>query len=177
MPWFRPWRTLPGMEHALHCPKCGAEVISYRNPAPTTDVVIYDQARGVVLIERGGEPYGFALPGGFIDDGESAEHAAVREMREETALDVELTGLLGVYSRPDRDPRRHTLSVVFTGRARNPEALCAGDDARAAAFYPLDKIPEVLAFDHATIIDDFREVLRGARPLGAVQPTLTQYAE
>lgn len=158
------------MEHALHCPACGATVISYRNPAPTTDVVIYEPGRGIVLVERANEPWGFALPGGFIDEGESAEHAAVREMREETSLDVELTGLLGVYSRPDRDPRQHTMSVVFTGRARNADAICAGDDAKAAAFYPLDSLPSPIAFDHANIIEDFCSTLHGKRPLGAVQP-------
>ena len=157
------------MEHFLACPRCGAAVRSYRNPAPTTDVVIYDPARGIVFIERANAPHGFALPGGFIDEGESAEHAAVREMREETSLDVELTGLLGVYSRPDRDPRFHTLSVVFTGRARDPDALRAGDDARRAAFWPLDALPPVLAFDHGQIVDDFCATLRGERPLGAVQ--------
>lgn len=158
------------MEHALHCPVCGATVVNYRNPAPTTDVVIYEPGRGIVLVERANVPLGFALPGGFIDDGESAEHAAVREMREETSLDVELTGLLGVYSRPDRDPRRHTLSVVFTGRARNAEAICAGDDAKAAAFYSLDALPSPIAFDHADIINDFSKLLRGERSTAPVQP-------
>lgn len=157
------------MEHFLTCPQCRTEVLHYRNPAPTTDVIIHDPARGIVLIERAHEPLGFALPGGFIDEGETAEAAAVREMREETSLDVELTGLLGVYSRPDRDPRRHTLGVVFVGTARNPEALRAGDDARRAAFFSMDALPPVLAFDHGRILDDFRAVLRGQRPLGAVQ--------
>lgn len=158
------------MEHALTCPRCGAEVLSYRNPAPTTDVIVYDPARGIVLIERRNPPLGFALPGGFIDEGEEAEAAAVREIREETSLEVTLTGLLGVYSRPDRDPRRHTLSVAFTGRTRNPDALRAGDDALRAAFYPLDALPEPLVFDHDGIVEDFRAVLCGERSLGAVQP-------
>ena len=157
------------MEQHLVCPACGKNVVSYRNPAPTTDVVIYDPSRGIVLIERKHAPLGFALPGGFIDEGETAEAAAQREMREETSLDVTLTGLLGVYSNPARDPRRHTMSVVFTGRARNSEALNAGDDARTAAFYPLDALPSELAFDHANIINDFLAVLRGERPLGAIQ--------
>ena len=148
------------------CPTCGR----YPNPAPTVDVVIHEPGRGIVLVERANVPLGHALPGGFVDMGESAEHAAVREMREETSLDVELTGLLGVYSRPDRDPRQHTLSVVFTGRARNTDALCAGDDAKAARFYPLDALPADIVFDHADIIEDFRAVVRGERPVGAVQP-------
>lgn len=158
------------MEHSLSCPQCGVTVVDYRNPAPTTDVVIYEEGRGIVLVERANEPLGFALPGGFIDEGESAEHAAVREMCEETSLDVELTGLLGVYSRPDRDPRRHTLSVVFTGRARNADAICAGDDAKAAAFFPLDALPSPIVFDHSNIIDDFRQLLRGDRSVAAPQP-------
>lgn len=162
------WEYL--VEHALTCPRCGVEVVSYRNPAPTTDVIIHHPERGIVLIERGQSPHGFALPGGFIDEGESAEAAAIREMREETSLDVALTGLLGVYSRPDRDPRRHTLSVAFTGLARNPDALRAGDDALRAAFYPLDALPAMLVFDHEKIVDDFRAVLRGQRALAAVQP-------
>ena len=103
------------MKHPAPCPHCGAS--PYRNPVPTVDVVIHDPACGVVIIRRANKPVGYALPGGFIDAGESAETAAVREMREETGLNVELTGLLGVYSRPDRDPRGHTLTVAFTARA------------------------------------------------------------
>ena len=157
------------MKKDVLCPLCGKPYSCYRNPTPTTDVVIYEPGRGVVIIARANPPLGYALPGGFIDEGEQAEAAAVREMREETGLDVELTGLLGVYSRPDRDPRRHTLSVVFTGRPRDPDALRAGDDAVKAAFYPPDGLPEPLAFDHARILADFREVLAGRRTLGAVE--------
>lgn len=131
----------------------------FRNPTPTVDVVILvpggaDGEDGVVLIERINPPHGWALPGGFIDVGETCEQAAVREAREETGLDVILTGLLGVYSDPRRDPRQHTMSVVYTGIARNPEALCAGDDAGRAIIYPLGKWPET-AFDHAAILGDF----------------------
>ncbi len=158
------------MKKDVICPYCGEARSCYRNPTPTTDVVIYDPTRGVVIIARANPPLGYALPGGFIDEGEQAEAAAVREMREETGLDVELTGLLGVYSRPDRDPRQHTLSVVFTGRPRDPLALRAGDDAAQAAFYPPDAPPDPLAFDHARILADFREILAGRRTLGAVEP-------
>ena len=158
------------MQKELTCPACGHSVIRYLNPAPTTDVVIYDPERGVVVIERVNEPHGFALPGGFVDDGEQVEHAAVREMREETGLDVELLGVLGVYSRPDRDPRRHTMSVVFVGRPRDAAALKAGDDAARAAFYPLDRLPQPICFDHARILADFGRWLAGERTLAPVEP-------
>ncbi len=146
----------------LICPQCGAVVESYRNPAPTVDAIIHDPERGVVLVERGRPPCGHALPGGFIEEGESAEQAAVREAFEETGLEITLESLLGVYSDPERDPRRHTMSVVYIAHTERPESLRAGDDAAGAAFYPLDALPE-LAFDHARILEDFKAVLRGER--------------
>lgn len=75
-----------------------------------------------------------------------------------------------MYSRPKRDPRQHTLTVVFTGKARNPDAICAGDDAAQAAFYPLDALPQPLVFDHAEILDHFKQALAGQRQVAAVQP-------
>lgn len=147
------------------CPHCGKEVGVYRNPTPTVDVVILmptPAGEGIVLIERSNPPYGWALPGGFVDYGETCEQAAVREMKEETGLDVALTGLLGVYSDPDRDPRQHTMSVVYTGTPENPDALQAGDDAAKARVFPLGEWPE-LVFDHAKILADFLRVHRGSR--------------
>lgn len=132
----------------------------YRNPVPTVDVVVHDPARGIVLIRRANPPYGWALPGGFVDYGETVESAAVREVLEETGLSVVLTGLLGVYSDPARDPRHHTMSVVFTGTASDADMLSAGDDASAAAFFALDNLPAPIAFDHAGIIADFVARLR-----------------
>lgn len=130
-----------------------------RNPFPTVDIVIYDDKRGIVLVERKFEPLGWALPGGFVDYGESVEHAAVREAKEETCLDVELEELLGVYSDPARDPRKHTMSVVFTAKALNTADLAGADDAADARFFSLTALPEPLAFDHAKIIADFVELL------------------
>nr|WP_321256185.1 NUDIX hydrolase [uncultured Pseudodesulfovibrio sp.] len=139
------------------CPHCGEEIEVYRNPTPTVDVVILmssDEGDGVVLIERKNPPLGWALPGGFVDYGESCEDAAIREMKEETGLDVELVGLLGVYSDPKRDPRQHTMSVVYIGVPKDPSALVAGDDAAKAEVFLLGKWPE-LTFDHGKILNDF----------------------
>lgn len=153
------------MNHPRYCPSCGTLVVKYSNPLPTADVVIYDEKRGVILIRRKNPPLGMALPGGFIEEGESAEHAAVREMKEETGLDVHLEGILGVYSWPMRDMRCHTLTTVFVGRCSDPDALLAGDDAADAAFYDPDNIPGPLCFDHARILGHFRDWLEGRRPL------------
>ncbi len=149
----------------VRCPKCGETVHRYRNPFPTADVVIYEPGLGVVLIRRANVPHGLALPGGFVDEGESVEHAAVREMKEETGLDVELLGILGVYSNPARDPRFHTMTVTYVGKAKNPQQLAAGDDAAQAAFYAPDVLPEALCFDHDLALEHFRQYLKGQRPL------------
>lgn len=136
------------------CPRCGAPVLVYSNPVPTVDVVIAADD-GVVLIRRKNPPMGWALPGGFVDYGETVEQAAVREAREETGLDVELTGLLGVYSDPARDSRQHTISVVFTATAKNFMKLKAGDDAGAVRVFLRQSLPDELAFDHDQILMDF----------------------
>ncbi|MGE4298419.1 MAG: NUDIX domain-containing protein [Desulfovibrionaceae bacterium] len=143
------------------CPHCGKPVVHYRNPVPTVDVVVHTPERGVLLIERRNTPHGWALPGGFVDYGETVEHAAVREALEETGLAVRLTGLLGVYSDPARDPRQHTLSVVYTAQADDLSTLRAGDDAGRAVFFPLDALPGPVVFDHLRIVEDFRRVLAG----------------
>jgi len=118
--------------------------------------------QGIVLIERRNPPLGWALPGGFIDYGETAEAAAVREAGEETGLEVHLQGLLGVYSRPDRDPRQHTMSTVYWGWAEGRPK--AGDDARNARIFTREQIPEILCFDHAGILADYFRLRAGLEP-------------
>ena len=125
-----------------------------RNPYPTVDAIIELPGDRVVLIERANPPHGWAFPGGFIDVGEPAEDACLREAHEETGLEVTLVALLGVYSAPDRDPRHHTLSVVYV--ARSSGEPCAGDDARAAIAVPVSSLAErTYAFDHGTIAADY----------------------
>ncbi len=145
------------MKTHLTCPHCGGPVQAFRNPLPTVDIIIETQG-GVVLVRRRTPPLGWALPGGFVDYGESLESAAVREAREETSLDVELRGQLGAYSDPSRDPRQHTITVVFTARASGtPEGA---DDAAEAKVFALDALPENLAFDHHRILQDYRQLRR-----------------
>jgi 8-oxo-dGTP diphosphatase len=136
-----------------------------QTPLLTVDVLVHLPGRGIVLVERKNPPLGWALPGGFVDVGESCEAAAVREMREETGLDVELTALLGVYSDPARDPRGHTASAVYIAQALDPSRLLAGDDAAAAAVFPLGALPP-LAFDHGRIVRDYVTRLASLRPQG-----------
>jgi ADP-ribose pyrophosphatase YjhB (NUDIX family) len=127
-------------------------VTAYRNPLPTVDVII-ELADGIVLIKRKNPPFGWALPGGFVDYGESLEAAAVREAREETSLDVRLVSQLGAYSDPRRDPRHHTISVVFIAEAGGRPR--AADDAAEIGVFDRDTLPESMAFDHAKILQDY----------------------
>ena len=129
-----------------------------KTPYLTTDGIIelYEQNdfRGIILIERKNDPKGLALPGGFVDVGERVEDALVREMKEETDLDVEITKLLGIYSDPKRDPRFHTASAVFIAKAEGQPK--GGDDAKEAKLYALEEIPlEQLVFDHADIVKTY----------------------
>lgn len=151
------------------CPKCGQEIPVYRNPVPTVDVIIEIAEKGVVLIQRNNPPYGWALPGGFVDYGESYDQAAIREAKEETGLEVRLKALLGVYSSPDRDPRQHTASTVFVAQAARMENLQGGDDAGRAEVFPEGRWPE-LAFDHLQILNDYRQWKEQQDQLGEVSP-------
>ncbi|WP_446808156.1 NUDIX domain-containing protein [Methylomonas sp. 2BW1-5-20] len=109
--------------------------------------------RPFVLIERKYPPYGWAVPGGFVDVGETLEHAAIREAKEETSLDVELTVLLGLYSNPQRDPRNHTVTAVYLAQAHGMPM--AADDAKNYGLFNFDNLPSQLAFDHAQVIADY----------------------
>ena len=143
------------MKDSIICPHCGQVVEKYRNPFPTVDIIIEVGQGGIVLINRKNPPFGWALPGGFVDYGESLESAARREAKEETSLDVELLYQLGAYSDPSRDPRHHTISVVFVASASgNPRAH---DDARDARIFRQDSLPNLFAFDHARILRDYFE--------------------
>lgn len=116
------------------------------------DIIIETKA-GIVLVKRKNPPPGWALPGGFVDYGESLEAAARREAEEETSLQVELLYQFGAYSDPARDPRRHTISVVFVGRAEGKPQ--AGDDAAEIGVFSAENLPKPLAFDHGRILKDY----------------------
>lgn len=133
----------------------------YLNPTPTVDIVCENTDNEILLIKRKNEPIGWALPGGFIDYGESAENAAVRELKEETALNIKSQDLLliGVFSDPKRDPRLHTLSVAYAVSSNG--LISANDDAVEARFFSVEKLPN-LVFDHDKIIDEF---LKKKKPL------------
>ena len=138
---------------SLECPTCGSAVKSYKNPVPTVDIIIEING-GILLIQRKNEPYGWALPGGFVDYGETLEHAALREAKEETSLDVTGLKLFGCYSDPSRDPRQHNIAIVFTAQATG--VPLAGDDAAGIAIFPLEALPAKLCFDHGLILQDYR---------------------
>ena len=126
--------------------------MSFKNPVPTVDLII-EIKQQFILIERMNPPFGWALPGGFVDYGESLESAAKREALEETGLVVDLVGQFHTYSNPSRDSRQHTISTVFLAKAEgNPKA---GSDARNVQFFTEENLPEKLVFDHAEILDDY----------------------
>jgi 8-oxo-dGTP diphosphatase len=139
------------MNDSLRCPACGTSVITYKNPLPTVDIVAIRRGE-VLLILRKNPPEGWALPGGFVEYGERAEDAAVRELREETGLTATNLKLVGVYSDPSRDARFHTLGVAYAAEVSGE--LVAGDDAQEARWFALESLPNQIAFDHRKIIRD-----------------------
>lgn len=124
----------------------------HNNPLPTVDIIIRYET-GIVLVKRKNPPLGWALPGGFVDYGESLEDAAVREAKEETGLDVRLVRQFHTYSAPDRDLRFHTISTVYVGDGDG--ALMAGDDAKEAVIFNESTLPGNIVFDHKDILEDY----------------------
>ncbi|MBW1636141.1 MAG: NUDIX hydrolase [Deltaproteobacteria bacterium] len=135
----------------MECPHCKGKIQVYKNPVPTVDIII-EIGEEIVLIERKNPPFGWALPGGFVDYGESFETAAVREAKEETGLDLNSLRQFHTYSDPSRDKRHHTASTVFIAKAEGKPT--AGDDAVRAGLFKQQNLPE-LAFDHAQILSDY----------------------
>lgn len=128
----------------------------YKNPVPTVDIIIEinkENTKNIVLIERKNPPFGWALPGGFVDYNESLENAAIREAKEETNLEIVLTKQFHTYSNPDRDPRQHNISTVFIATSSGTPS--AADDAKNVKIFALDNLPEKMAFDHKEIIQDY----------------------
>ena len=129
----------------------------YKHPIPTVDIIIEVEREngqeGIILIKRKNPPYGWALPGGFVDCGESLEEAAVREAKEETSLDIRLKSQFHTYSDPKRDPRKHTISTVYVASAQGKPK--AQDDAQDIGIFTKEEINFPLAFDHQKILTDY----------------------
>ena len=123
-----------------------------KNPVPTVDIIIR-YGDGIILIKRKNPPLGWALPGGFVDYGETLEAAAVREAKEETGLRIKLVRQFHTYSAPERDPRQHTISTVFLAEASGKAA--AGDDAVELGTFLKDRLPDKIVFDHKQILKDY----------------------
>lgn len=126
--------------------------VTYRNPLVTVDIII-EVANRIVLIKRVNPPHGWALPGGFVDYGESLESSAAREAKEETSLDIRLKEQFHTYSAPDRDPRHHTITTVFIATATGTPI--AADDAAKAELFDRNNLPQPLVFDHGKILTDY----------------------
>ena len=125
---------------------------NHKNPIPTVDIII-ELKGGVVLIKRKNLPEGWALPGGFVDYGETLEYAAAREAKEETGLDIKLIRQFHTYSDPRRDPRHHTITTVYVAKAQG--TAIAGDDAKEAGVFQKEALPDKIAFDHKEILNDY----------------------
>ena len=128
----------------------------YKTPSLTADIFIFDDDLNFILIKRKNDPFKdhWALAGGFVEYGESVETAAIREAKEETNIDIELKGLVNVYSDPDRDPRGHTVTVAYIAKG-NMSEMKADSDAKEIGIFSAEKLDEInIAFDHAKIIKD-----------------------
>lgn len=135
----------------MKCPHCQNEIEVYKNPVPTVDIIIEVEDK-IVLIERKNPPHGWALPGGFVDYGESYENAAVREAEEETSIKVTNLEQFRTYSDPERDARQHTASTVYI--ATGTSHPVAADDAARAELFTEESLPD-LVFDHKKILEDY----------------------
>lgn len=131
----------------------------FRNPFVTVDIIIEINQK-IVLIERANPPYGWALPGGFVDYGESLETSAIREAKEETSLEVILKEQFHTYSNPDRDPRHHTITTVFIGKGIGTPK--PADDAKQLGIFTENDLPDPIVFDHKKIISDYFRYKEGA---------------
>ena len=135
---------------------------NYKIPSLTADIFIFDDDFNFILIKRKNDPYKdcWALPGGFVEYGESVETAAIREAKEETSIDVELKSLVNVYSKPDRDPRGHTVTVAYTAKG-NMNEMKADSDAKEIAIFSAENLDEIeIAFDHEEIIKDCLKIAK-----------------
>jgi len=132
---------------------------TYRNPLVSVDIIIEINDK-IVLIQRVNPPYGWALPGGFVNYGESLESSAIREAKEETSLEVTLQEQFHTYSDPDRDPRHHTVTTVFIGKGTGTPK--PADDAKRVGLFTRDRLPEPIVFDHRNIIGDYFRYREGA---------------
>ena len=141
------------MKKQIKCPNCGTVLETYVNPKPTVDIIIRYQGK-IVLIERGELPYGLALPGGYVEYGESLEEAALREAWEETGLKLENLQQFRAYSDPNRDKRQHNISLVFhADGAGEPQA---GSDAKSLVLLPPSEIGKrQFTFDHYKILSEY----------------------
>lgn len=136
----------------MKCPHCKKDIEVYKTPFLTVDIII-ELGEGIVLIKRKYPPIAWALPGGFVDYGESLEDAAIREAKEETSLDVILERQLHTYSDPRRDLRSHNVTTVYTATAQGRPR--AADDAKEVGVFTRETLPKDLAFDHAQILEDY----------------------
>ena len=137
----------------ISCPKCKKEIGVYKNPIPTVDIIIEIESKGIILIKRKNPPFGWAIPGGFVDYGESLEEAAIREAKEETNLDVKLIRQFQTYSNPKRDPRHHSISTVYIAKGKGQPK--AKDDALEIGIFNESNLPDEIAFDHRAILSDY----------------------